>query len=111
MSDEDRNPLLFPDNPQSLRMRGCPKCHSQEYMGKNIQGVVTWSCSKCKNQWHGGLPQEPQNPLSPVPPLNPADRPIVDFIRGPRGEVLEQRRPVNLTQDYRKGLPVPTGEE
>ncbi len=108
---EDRNPLLLPTGKESKRMQGCPKCKANDYVGRNIQGVITFTCGKCRNQWQGGLPQLPQDPTLPLPPQDPSDRPTVDFVRNKHGEVQEVRRRVNPTQEFRKGLPVPNGEE
>lgn len=110
MSDE-RNPLLIPTRKEPVRLTGCPKCGAKQFSGRNIQGMITWTCAACKNQWHGGLPSVPEDPTVPRPPTDPRDVPVVDFVRGPHGEVLEQRRRVNPTQEFRKGLPIPEGEE
>lgn len=74
-------------------------------------GSITWTCGKCRNQWHGGLPQEPQDPSIPVAPIAPTDQPLVQFVRGSKGEIIEQRRRANPTQEFRKGLPIPEGDE
>ena len=108
---ESRNPLFIPTSKEPVRMRGCPKCKAENYTGRNIQGMVTWRCLTCGNVWHGGLPQEPQDPTVPVPPTNPIEQPTVQFFKDKHGEVKELRRRVNPTQEFRKGLPIPEGEE
>jgi hypothetical protein len=92
-------------------MKGCPKCKAENYVGRNIQGMVTWTCRTCGNQWHGGLPQEPQDPTVPLAPTNPMDQPTIQFIRDKHGEAKELRKRVNLTQEFRKGMPIPEGED
>lgn len=107
---DDRNPLLLPAV-QPSRLKGCPACKHPDYNGRNVQGVITFTCAKCQNKWHGGLPQEPQDQTIPLPPVDPRDRPTVDFVRGPHGETLEVRRGVSTTPEFRKGAPIPSGEE
>lgn len=86
-------------------------CKAQDYTGKMSHGVVTMTCAKCRNQWHGGIGLEAADPTIPSPPINPADQPVVQYIRGPNGEIVEQRRRVSTHQEFRKGLPIPEGEE
>jgi hypothetical protein len=76
-------------------------------------GVITFTCSKCKNSWTGGMGQEPIDPSRPKPPLAPSDRPDVDFYKKgtKEDEILEQRNPRNPTQTFRRGAPIPDGEE
>lgn len=107
----ERNPLIVPRGKPIQRMTGCPKCKENDYVGRNIQGVITYKCNKCQNSWQGGLPQQPQDPSIPQAPVDPRDKPTVDFARNKFGEVVEQRRGVNPTQEYRKGLPVTQGDE
>lgn len=75
-------------------------------------GLVTYTCRnpECKNKWQGGgLGQEPMDPKIPKPHEPP---PYVDFVKNPKTqEVVEVRKPVSLTQSFRKGLPEPKGDE
>lgn len=114
MSDDPkdaRNPLIIPTRKEPVQLTGCPKCGARKFSGRNIQNVITWTCFACGNQWHGGLPQEPQDPRIPVAPINPADRPSVDFLKTRTGEMVEQRRRVDLTQSFRRGIPLPEEDE
>lgn len=108
---ETRNPLFIPE-PAERRTKGCPKCGHPDFEGRRIQGVPTFTCKKaeCRNQWQGGLPQEVVDPRVPMPP----DRyvPPVRFEHKLRGEGFEEiDRRVNVQQEFRKGAPVPEGEE
>jgi len=106
---EDRNPLIIPTVTPTRRC--CPACKKENFTGRNLQGVVTFTCLECRNSWQGGLPQEPQDPTQPHPPINPKDRPLVQFVRTSSGKVEEERTRVNLTQEFRKGIPFPEGED
>lgn len=108
---DDRNPLLIPTAKEPVQMKGCPKCKANDYVGRVVQGVVTYKCAKCHNSWQGGLPQLPQDPTVPMPAQDPMNKPLVDFIRDKSGQVQEVRRRANPTQEFRKGLPIPEGEE
>ncbi len=111
MSDSSRNPLLIPTSKETHALRGCPKCKAQDYTGRMSQGTVLMTCGKCRNQWHGGIGQEPLDPTIPSAPINPSDRPAVQYTTGAHGEILEQRRRISTQQEFRKGLPIPEGEE
>ena len=112
MSDSDRNPLLIPGRTPVSAYRCCPKCKSQQYSGRNLGGVVKYTCSSCRNTWHGGIGQVAEDTSIPKPPMNPADKPLVEFAEHPRtGKVEEIVRRPNPTQEFRKGLPIPNGEE
>ena len=50
-------------------------------------------------------PRSPKTLAFPVAPINPADRPSVDFLKTRTGEMVEQRRRVDLTQSFRRGIP------
>lgn len=108
---ENRNPLLIPTSKESVRLRGCPKCKKENYSGRNIQGIITFTCHECRNQWHGGIGQEVQDPTIPLPAQDPLHRPTVDFLRNKHGEAVEVNRRPNPVQEFRKGLPVPEGED
>lgn len=73
--------------------------------------MVVWTCGSCRNVWHGGIGQQPEDPLIPKPPINPQDKPVVDFQLDRHGKPVEIRRRVNLTPEFKKGLPIPEGEE
>lgn len=110
--NEDRNPLILPDREPLSRAR-CPKCGASNFVGRRVQGQVTFTCRQpsCDGKWFGGLPQEPQDPRLPTPPVNPADLPPVDFGKDSKGQPVEIRRRVNYTQQFRKGAPIPEGEK
>lgn len=108
---DDRNPLLIPTGKESARLVGCPKCRANDYVGRVIQGVVNFTCMKCRNAWQGGLPQLPQDPTIPLPAQDPMHKPLVDFVRDKSGQVREVRRAASLVQEFRKGLPIPEGDE
>jgi hypothetical protein len=43
--------------------------------------------------------------------MDPNDKPTVDFVRDRQGNATEVRRRVNPTPEFKKGLPIPEGEE
>jgi hypothetical protein len=112
MTTHDRNPLIIPEATPAKR-KGCPACGHNEFLGRRVGGVITWTCRSptCGNKWQGGLPQEEMDPREPRPPEDPRSKPPVTFEKDSKGQMVEQRRPVNLTQEFRKGAPVPSGEE
>lgn len=61
----------------------------------------------------GGIGRVAQDPTVPTPPIDPKDRPTIEFFKNARtGEVEEIFRRPDLTQDFRKGAPIPApGEE
>lgn len=112
MSDSERNPLLIPGRAPPRSRRGCPKCGHDNFSGRNVAGIVTFTCAKCRNKWHGGLGQVMEDPTIPKPPINPKDKPLVDFAEHPKtGKIEEIRRSPSLVQEFRKGLPIRNGEE
>ena len=108
----ERNPIFIPEPVK--KKSGCPYCEHHDYLGRNIQGMVVFTCRKCKKQWQGGLPQIPIDPKIPQPTTLP---PTVDFvaIKNSRGETIgaeEIRRKIDLTTDFRRGTLIPEeGEE
>lgn len=109
VSDE-RNPLFIPER-QSKRL-GCPKCGDAEnFNGRRVQGVVTFTCSKCGNKWHGGLPQEPWDSRQPTPP--DSSPPLVQYVASPKSETgyTEIRKRPDSRPEFRKGAPVGEGDE
>lgn len=113
-----RNPLVIPL--KETKATGCPKCGHPHFDGYAVQGVVTRKCrnKECKNVWSGGLPQVPQDPRVPHPP-DPY-QPALSFERKAPGtgqmrdlptDVTEVRRPVDQRQEFRKGAPIPDGDE
>lgn len=107
--DKARNPVIIPV--EEPKRRGCPKCSGQNFSGRKVQGVITFTCRDCKQEWTGGLPQEPLDPRLPHPPQNPIPPPV-QFTKNDKGMVEEERRAVSLTQEFRKGAPIPSpGEE
>jgi len=107
VDDPTRNPLIIPVGPEIRR--GCPECGHPEYEARNLSGVYRMTCKKCRFRWEGGLGQLPQDPRVPVPPENYV--PPLRFESNSRGEQIEVRRRVNPTQDFRKGAPIPQGDE
>lgn len=110
MDEIKRNPTIIPEI--APVKRGCPKCGGNDYGGRNIQGAVLFTCRnpECRNTWGGGLAQELVDPTKPRPPENPL-QPGVSFSKNSKGEVVEDRRAVSTTQEYRKGAPAPSGDE
>lgn len=106
--DKDRNPVIIPTE-KPVR-RGCPKCGSVNFSGRKVQGVITSTCKDCKNEWSGGLPQEPYDPRLPHPPEDPIPPPV-SFTKNDKGMVVEERRAVSTAQEFRKGALIPPGEE
>lgn len=114
MDTKDRNKLIIPDGPLlEGKRRGCPACGHQDFSGRRVMGQVTFTCknSECGNKWQGGLQQEPNDPHLPRPPENPKDKPPVAFEKDEKGEFKEVRRAVSTVPEFRKGAPVPSGEE
>lgn len=105
----DRNPFVIPEVKPGPR-RGCPMCGGMDYGGNMVYGVVTFTCRLCKNEWQGGIGVEPQDPRTPMPPQDPRGAPVVQFEKDSKKSDKPQdyvaRRP-DLTQDFRKGAPVP----
>lgn len=121
-NDDKRNPLIIPKDKPAPKTRGCPKCGHDDFVGRNIQGTVTWTCKspECGNKWTGGFPNAPADPNGPTPlidptrpiiPVNPADRPPVAFVKDAKGNVVERRQPTSTVPHFRKGVPIPSGEE
>lgn len=111
--DDSRNPvILFDKSEEPVTALSCPKCGCKDYYGRNVQGSITWTCGdpKCLHKWAGGQ-QAPVDTTRPMPPMNPADRPSVSFTKDSKGQVEEIRRPVSSVPDFRKGVPIPSGEE
>lgn len=107
---EERNKLFIPEAASSRRV-GCPRCQHPDFEGRRKNGVPTFTCKQCKNEWQGGLPQEVKNPDAPNPPEKYI--PPVRLERSIRGDDnVEVRRRVDPTQDFRKGALIPDeGEE
>lgn len=97
--DSQRNPLLIPKGEVKRVGPHCPACKKANFDGRNIQGVLHFSCRECGNKWEGGLPQVPQDPRVPHPYFSPQ---LPTFELNPRTkEVVEFRKPVNPTQSFR----------
>lgn len=114
MSDFERNPLVIPDFDPTrvLRERVCPACRADDWVGSKINNVVHFKCKRCGNEWQGGLPREPVDPRKPTPPLDPRDQPRVDFALNRKTQEIEEiRRPVDLSQDFRRGGYIPPEED
>ncbi len=111
------NPLIVPTDEELKESqsgeggRSCPKCRNKDFGGRKVGGVITFTCRVCRNEWSGGLPIEPIDPHRPLPPSDPMHLPSVVFTKKD-GVIKETRRAVSLTQEFRKGAPVPApGEE
>lgn len=115
---QTRNPLVIPQ--REVKLTGCPKCGHPHFDGFVVQGVLTRTCrsKECRNVWQGGLPQEPMDPRIPYPP-DLSQAPVSFESKAPRSEqqmsmpsgVVEVRHNVDLRQEFRKGAPIPDGEE
>lgn len=109
--DKDRNPVIIPK--EEPKKRGCPKCGCEDFSGRRIGGAnVVFTCANkdCKQQWSGGLPQVAIDPRLPHAP-DPVPPPI-SYTKNDKGMVVEEVRAVPLTQEFRKGAPIPPpGEE
>ena len=115
MADQTKRPTSVIIPPPPVKRGGCPVCGSGEYGGKLAGGVLTRTCRSCGNVWQGGTGVEPQDPRIPFPPEDPSTRPNIEFARtresGDRPVDFLVRKP-DLTQDFRKGAPIPLpGEE
>lgn len=110
---DGRNPFIIPES-KPLPRRGCPKCGGVDYSGDMYSGVAKFKCRLCGEQWMGGTGMQPADPTVPMPPQNPKDSPNVDFKKtkehGDKPVPYTLKRP-DLTTDFRKGAPVPSGED
>lgn len=111
----EKNPLLIPK--PVAKARTCPKCGSKDWNGRRIGSAIIFTCSKpdCKAEFGGGLPIDPIDPTRPTPPLNPADKPLVDFVKSKHPDAVEgyrevRRRP-SRTPDFRTGAYIPPEED
>ena len=108
-----RNPLVIPDSPAGGTRRGCPKCGVADFSGQMIYGVATFKCRTCQNEWQGGIGAVPADPREPAPPQDPRSAPTTDFERtkmSPNPEEYRVRR-ADPTPDFRRGAPIPKGDE
>lgn len=103
----DRNPLIIPA--PEKRAGGCPHCRGYDFSGRMISGVLVSTCRSCGGKWQGGLPQVPQDPRIPLPPEDYV--PTVRFGRDSKGEPVELLRRPDPTPAFRKGAPIPSGDE
>lgn len=108
----ERNPVFVPD--RNTKSRCCPVCGSLDFIGRKVMGVISWKCTRdeCRNEWYGGLPQEPQDPRVPVPPerYTPPISFDVGVTKQTRGQVVEIQRPVDTRPEFKKGALI-TGED
>lgn len=106
----ERNPLIIPA--PEVKRSGCPHCGAYDFSGRKVGGVLLRTCRKCGGQWAGGLPQEPQDPRIPLPTESYV--PPVQFEANPNPknpDPVEIRRRVDPTPAFRKGAPLPSGDE
>lgn len=110
MDEFKRNPTIIPA--ATVAKRGCPKCGGNDYGGRNIQGSILFTCRnpECLNKWAGGQAQVPVDETKPRPPEDPLQT-GVRFHKNSKDQVVETHRPVNTTQEFRKGAPAPSGDE
>ena len=106
----ERNPLIIPG--REVKANGCPHCKAYDFSGKMTNGVLVRTCRKCGGKWAGGLPRTMQDPRTPLPPESYV--PPVRFEANPDSknpDPVEVRRRVDPTPAFRKGAPIPSGEE
>jgi hypothetical protein len=110
MANDNRNPLFIP-NRDAANSAVCPKCGKADFIGRKVQGAVTFKCrvAGCDGVWHGGLPREFQDPRIPLPPESYI--PTVRFGKDTRGNDIEIRRRPDTRPDFKKGAPIPEGDE
>lgn len=110
----ERNPTILPQ--VERRTPACPKCGHPDFVGRNIGGVIHFTCKKedCRNKWMGGLPQTPEDPTRPRPPESPTTS-SVQYARNSNphipGDVIETVPHQNPTPAFRRGALVPEEEE
>jgi hypothetical protein len=110
--NDDRNPLFIPETKSAGVQRTCPnpECRSPDFDGRNLGGVIIFTCAKCKMKFGGGIPHSPVDPSVPYP-ADPSP-PSISYTKHPKtGEMVELRRPQSTAPDFRKGAPVPPGGE
>jgi ribosomal protein L37AE/L43A len=103
MANDDRNPLFIPGR-KGPQPQVCPKCQSNEWDGRIVQGVSLRTCRKCGMRWQGGLPQQPIAPGTTLPPETYV--PTVRFTKNSKGEDVEHNRRVDTRPDFKKGAPI-----
>lgn len=104
----DRNPIVIPK--ADSRVRGCANCGDPRWTGRNVQGVVTFTCGKCGFKWQGGLPMVPMDPTVPYPPDPETDVRFVENLKI-EGGIEEIRKKPDMRTDFRKGALVPNEDE
>lgn len=123
MADQERNPTLLPDAKPGEQKRVCPKCGGCDFDGRIAYGAPVFICKVkgCGNVWHGGIIHEPDPSRRPYPA--PSTQPSLSFDRAlvkgsPQAnpnyvspDVVEIRRRVDPTPDFRKGAPLSDDEE
>ena len=107
----DRNPIILPKT--ESKQAGCPKCSEKNWTGRNVQGVISFTCKSCGHRWEGGLPQMPEDPTRPYP--RTSYRPAVEYFakRNNKGEIVGHEEIIHkpdLSQPFRKGAPIPDDE-
>lgn len=106
----ERNPIFLPTEAPRVR-KGCPQCGSVEFGGRRTSMYIVYKCRSCGHDWQGGMVTEVIHPSEPTPPLNPAQRPAVEFYKDSKGNLQETRNRPNPTPDFRRGAPLPPGED
>ena len=112
IDDEALNPIFLPER-EASRRRSCPSCGCPDFGGRRVQGVATFTCRRCGNEWSGGLPMFAPDPNAPLMPVDPRDRPTVTFEPSGKPGVgfREERRKPDPTPAFRRGAPIPDREE
>ena len=83
----ERNPFIIPDRPQVVG-KVCPNCKKKNFSGRNVQGVITWTClvEGCGHRWSGGLrsssdpDQVPFVEPSNIVPMIEKDGTVTEFV-------------------------------
>lgn len=100
-----RNPTFIPTKLSTKR--SCPKCGCEDFNGFAVSGLCTFICknTKCGNRWQGGrgVPIDPRVPLpleSYIPPIQ------FEESDTEKGKIIENRRRIDKTPDFRKGAKI-----
>lgn len=105
----ERNPVVIPQ--KRFTKPACPKCGCEDFGGRRIQGTVVRTCLKCGQQWSGGYGMSPADPDPLVPERPNTFVPPLRVGTDSKGQTTEERKKQDLTPDFKKGAPIPTGEE
>lgn len=106
----ERNPVFIPE--KVAKAPKCPKCGSEKYSGRRIQGTVVFQCA-CGNEWSGAFAMSPATPDPRVPVAPEKYVPPLQFDSAQvDGKQVEIRKKIDPTPEFRKGARIPDeGEE